>query len=463
MPIRIYDEARLAINAFEMYKSGNYIVTTFDGMPDLWNTKPPFFIWFQVAFIKLIGYNELALRLPSAISGLLVIVALIQFSKNYLNSFFLGFLSFIVLISSAGFVSIHGTRTGDYDVMVTLFMFLYSICYFLYLEKGSIKYIVSFGILVGLAVLTKSIVGLMFLPALLLYTITSKNFFRILGDKYVYLGLFLAITLIGGFYTIREISEPGFIAAVQENELGGRYLKPLENHTQAFLFYWENSTQHKFAHWIPLFILGIFIGMRSSTARIRRITLFSSFIIVSYFLAISFSQTKLHWYDIPLYPFLALITGIALKEIYQLINLVRLGKHRIIASIAAFLFLLLVSYEPYRKVFKSVYVHAEATYEADFYEISYFLKAALEDNHEVKNKVFVYNGYHPQTKVYIHMLHEKGIPIREKNYKNLEINDQVIMYQEIPEVYFHSKYQSTKTNEFGNVQFYTIKGINYVD
>jgi len=34
LPIRISDESRLAINAYEMLKNKNYLVTHFEGKPD---------------------------------------------------------------------------------------------------------------------------------------------------------------------------------------------------------------------------------------------------------------------------------------------------------------------------------------------------------------------------------------------------------------------------------------------
>lgn len=47
LPLRLWDESRLAINAYEMMKDGDLIVTHFNGQPDMWNTKPPLMIWCQ--------------------------------------------------------------------------------------------------------------------------------------------------------------------------------------------------------------------------------------------------------------------------------------------------------------------------------------------------------------------------------------------------------------------------------
>jgi 4-amino-4-deoxy-L-arabinose transferase-like glycosyltransferase len=463
MALRIYDEARLAINAYEMANSGNYLVTTYDGNPDLWNTKPPFFIWTQVLLIKLIGYNEISLRLPSAIAGLFIMILLIQFCKSYLNSFFLGFLTFLVLISSAGFISIHGTRTGDYDVMVTLFMLAYSLAYYLYLEFGKLKYIIAFGLFLGLSVLTKSIVGFMFLPALAMYTIVSKNFIRVLKDNRIYLGILTAFLIIGSFYSIREISEPGYLKAVQENELGGRYLNTIEEHLHPFSYYWDNFVERNFSHWYFICFIGILLGIFNSNLKIRRISTLSALIITSYFIIISSAQTKLNWYDIPMYPFLALITGIALFEIFNFISLIRITRNKIGFEILALAFIVLVVYEPYRKVLQSTYFPKEEKFEFDYYQISYFLKDAIKGKYDLNIKVFVHDNYHPQTSAYIYMLANKGVNISENLFDKLNAGYQVITHQEKSETYIEKNYQFERTAEIGKVHFYTIKGIKYVD
>ncbi|HQA87386.1 MAG TPA: 4-amino-4-deoxy-L-arabinose transferase, partial [Bacteroidales bacterium] len=65
IPVQLWDESRLAINALEMFENGNLLVTYYKGEPDFWNTKPPLMIWFQSLNFHLFGVNEFSLRLPS--------------------------------------------------------------------------------------------------------------------------------------------------------------------------------------------------------------------------------------------------------------------------------------------------------------------------------------------------------------------------------------------------------------
>ena len=121
LPIRIWDESRLAINAYEMLYDGDFIVTHFDGQPDMWNTKPPLLIWLQVISMKFNGVNEVSVRLPSAIAAFLSCLVILIFSMRYLKQFWFGFIAIIVLITTQGYISVHATRTGDYDALLTLF------------------------------------------------------------------------------------------------------------------------------------------------------------------------------------------------------------------------------------------------------------------------------------------------------------------------------------------------------
>ena len=96
LPIRVWDEARLAMNAYEMLHNGNFIVTHIGDKPEMWNTKPPLMIWLQVIFMKLLGVNEVSVRLPSAFAGLLTCLTLLLFSIKYLKKFWFGFIAVMI-------------------------------------------------------------------------------------------------------------------------------------------------------------------------------------------------------------------------------------------------------------------------------------------------------------------------------------------------------------------------------
>ena len=134
-PLHLWDESRQAVNALEMLENGNWLVTHYQGEPDLWNTKPPLLIWLQVLCFKIFGVGVLGVRLPSALAGLATTLLLFFFCKNYLKNQLLGFCSALVLLTTQGFISNHVTRTGDYDSLLTLWTTLTVFLFFAWINS----------------------------------------------------------------------------------------------------------------------------------------------------------------------------------------------------------------------------------------------------------------------------------------------------------------------------------------
>jgi 4-amino-4-deoxy-L-arabinose transferase-like glycosyltransferase len=174
LPIHLWDESRLTMNAYEMHVNRNFIVTHYNDAPDLWNTKPPFLIWCQALLMDVVGPNELAMRLPSAIAALLTCIALMVFSIRYLKNFWIGFIAVIILITAPGYVSDHGTRTGDYDSMLTLFTTISCLFFFAYSETKKIKYLYLFFLSITFGVLTKSVAALIFYSCYFYFCFADK-------------------------------------------------------------------------------------------------------------------------------------------------------------------------------------------------------------------------------------------------------------------------------------------------
>ncbi|MBL0341439.1 MAG: glycosyltransferase family 39 protein [Bacteroidetes bacterium] len=195
LPMKIWDEARYAVSACEMNLNGNYLVVYFDGSPENWNTKPPMLIWIQTLMIKIMGVRELAFRLPSALAALFTALLMAYFSKKYLNSFWFGFISAILLVTSYGYVHHHGTRTGDYDSLLTFLMAAYSFSFFIFLESGKVKFVHLFFSMLTLAVLTKSVQAVLFLPGLGILALTYKErIAELFKSKWLYIDFLLFIS-----------------------------------------------------------------------------------------------------------------------------------------------------------------------------------------------------------------------------------------------------------------------------
>jgi len=421
--IRIWDESRLAINAYEMYHHGNYLIPTFDGAPDMWSTKPPLMIWLQVFSMKLFGINEISLRLPAALAAFFTCITLLILSVKYLKNFWFGVFCALALVTTAGFINNHTARTGDYDALLTLFLTLCCFSFFAFLQTLKTKYLYFFFLLFSLAFLTKSAAALIILPGLFIYTVTQKKLLFLLKNKHLYMGLLGFLTLGGGYFLLREIYNPGYIEAAWKNDFGGRFLDSIEQHKQGFWFY----ITYKFNLWLMFIPFGIVTGLLNKDKRIKHLTLFSTIMAITFFLVISFSKTKLSWYGMPLFPFIAILAGTFIYFIFSLLKEKIKNYKHLKYNVIPYIFVFLVFIIPYIYIFNKTYKPKE---KSDFYRTSYYLRDILNGKRQGDNFTVLYDGYCAHIMFYINLLNDKGKNITLKTSKEVKAGENVLTFQD---------------------------------
>lgn len=78
-------------------------------------------LWAQIVFVKLFGYNELALRLPSAIAAALTILLVFVFLYRDYSTYW-AWAAVLILLTSQGFIGFHTARTAEADSLLTFFL-----------------------------------------------------------------------------------------------------------------------------------------------------------------------------------------------------------------------------------------------------------------------------------------------------------------------------------------------------
>ena len=459
LSIREWDEARLAINAYEMYRDGDIIVTHFNSLPDMWNTKPSLMVWFQSVGMHIFGPGELAVRLPSALAALFLIFGFLYFSEKYIKSFWFGAFAVLVLITAGGYIQKHATRTGDYDSLLTLFTTMHCLAFLYYIEtRKNIALYLSF-MMVTLAVLTKSIQGLLFLPGLFIFTLIRKDIVHLIKNRHFYFGMLIFIVFVGGYYLLRESVNPGYLEAVYNNELGGRYLETIEEHQEPFWFYFNNIRLVFFKEWFWFLPFGLVAGYFSRKREIRQVTLFSLIMIVSYFLIISSSKTKLYWYDVPLYPFMALIIAALIHFIFIFIkNKLRIRKATWIKPLLMTILLVGLFYKPYKKIIDTFYNAQTTSYEQKTFEHEYLLRDAVEGKYNLQNHVIIHQGYNVHLLFYVYQLNDQGINIQFIQKEGIQKGMKVIAHQDEIKNYIENNFTFEITYEGWKVKIYNING-----
>ena len=353
-PVQLWDESRLAMNALEMSHGGNWLVTTFEGQPDHWNTKPPLLIWLQALCLKVFGYGTWSLRLPTSLAALGTIVLLYRFAAYTLRRPLAGFFGGLVLATTMGYVRGHGARTGDYDAMLAFWEVVVWISFFQYLENGRRRTLYWLGAALTAAVLTKGVAGLLGVPALLVYAGLRGKLLWLLRQPRLYAVAVVGAAVLAGYYLGREALDHGYLAAVRDNELGGRFGQSTEGHEAPWSYYFDLLYSHDFSTWVWWLVPAVLVWLQPNQL-VRRAGLLLLLFALGWLLIISTSATKLEWYGIPAYPPLALLTGLGLDFFYYdllAVNLPRLP--RLLAWPLRVAIVLGLFYLPFRSIMHQI-------------------------------------------------------------------------------------------------------------
>lgn len=456
LPFQKWDEGRIAINTYEMVESGDLLGVTFGGNPEFWNTKPGLLHWAQYGSVYVFGFNEFGIRFPSAMAGLLTCIVIFTFLQTELKNHWIAIISAFILVGFSGFIGIHSARTCEYDALLSLFTTLAAISFYRAVEYSN-RYLYLFFLFISLAALTKGIASLMFLPPFLLFALFRKKVVEILISKSLYLGLFGFLLLVGSYYLGREHVQPGYLNAVYQNELGGRFGETIEDHQGSFFFYFV--TLKNSIPFVSLFVLpiGIILGLKSKDERVKTVSLFSTVLFFSFTFILGLAGTKLDWYFTPVYPFVAILVSTGIKEAYAFLAL-RTDPRTIRFRIARVVFLVILCVIPYIQAIDRA---VSPKYSHQSYGIGDYLSNALHEESAPMSFDVLWDGYDAQHRIYVMLLQDQGHTIGIASPKDIQLNERYMVSQKHLHEYITQHYTFQKEEIDKYVTIYTLE--SYVE
>ncbi len=317
-PLEDYDEATYASVLRSSFERGDFL--SFEYFGHNWFEKPPLYFWLAAASVKIFGFNEFVLRFPSAISGILsaliVYLILYHLTDDRLAACFGG----TALILTPFFTA--ATRNMRLDTPVTACILAALYFYLIGFKKE--KYLLGISLSIGLGILFKSIIGLLAVPIILIWSAVTKNW-RWLKNKFFWLGNLLGVLIAAPWHVYESVK---FGRVFWQDYLGYHVFSRFNENilgSKITVGYYLHSLWKLAQPIIPLAIICLIVALVFSRKQYRNKLndlpqhLIASLITALFIFALfSFSQTQLITYYTPLYPFVALAGGLAYFGIKKL-------------------------------------------------------------------------------------------------------------------------------------------------
>ncbi|MBI3755119.1 MAG: glycosyltransferase family 39 protein [Deltaproteobacteria bacterium] len=311
------DEAVFSEATREMVGTGDYITPTYNYEPRY--DKPILFYWLMSLAFKLFGITEFSARFTSAMFGTALATATFFFVKKLYGQRPAILAGLCLLLNLEFFVYSHSAVTD-----MTLAFFITAALYSFYLgyqmssESGVLsselnnKWYLLFWVFAGLAALTKGVIGILFPAAIIfIYLAASRELSKVkllLAPRFLL--IFSAIAFhwyIAQFY----INGWEFFNAFIIKHHFQRYTEVISSHSGPIYFY-VPVILAGFFPWAAFLPNAIYRGFKG-----KGIYLFGAIWFLAIFIFFSISRTKLPNYIMPLFPAMAIITGLAINDFLE--------------------------------------------------------------------------------------------------------------------------------------------------
>lgn len=304
------DEGLHAAIAQEMVRTGDYVTPKFLGEPFL--DKPILFFWAEAASLQLFGDTEAAVRLPPLLFGLAGMLSVALLARALFGAA-TGLTSGIVYATML--VPFALSQVAVHDIGVVPFMCIAAWCLVRLAAADAsprLPRVVLFGVVagicLGLSILTKGLVAIVFAGVLCACLVVWRRpaFARLL----VALGVAVVVAAIvaAPWYVAMEHAHPGYL-----------HYYFVERHVQGYLTATQRHAGRPFWYYVPIVLGGALPwalhlagAARSAGKRPRRLVVWGWFAAGLVFL--SAGESKLATYALPLFPAIAILIGDHLVE-----------------------------------------------------------------------------------------------------------------------------------------------------
>jgi len=312
------DEGRYSEIAREMALSGDFVTPRLNGLK--YFEKPPLQYWATAITFRLFGESELTARLYMALCGLGCIL-LVAYTGRRLYDDETGLLAALVLLSAPYFAALNEIVTLDMGITfwmtLTMSSFLISQC-----AAGETSRRRWLGLAwagMAAAMLSKGLIGVVFpAAAVFLYCVVQRNF-RLIAQLEWTRGLMIFFILVMPWFVMVSMQNPEFLRFFFIHEHFERFTTMTHRRVASWWFFLP-ILFGGFLPWAVSLLPATVSGWRASGqldgqnrifSPLKFVLLYCAFILVFF----SNSGSKLPAYILPMFPVLALVIGVYIRNI----------------------------------------------------------------------------------------------------------------------------------------------------
>jgi 4-amino-4-deoxy-L-arabinose transferase-like glycosyltransferase len=302
-----WDEAVYAERAKEMLRTGDWLSLQRGYQPSF--HKPPMYVWTTAVFFRLFEVSELWARVPSALSGLGVLMLTAALATRVYGRG-VGVLSALILLMSTGFLWF--ARSVAVEVMFTFFVYLTAYGYFR-VRDGRPRWWYLVWVAGALALLVKSAIVFLVAAPIALDLLVSRRARQCLRSRLFWQAGLLALCIAAPWHVVMYVQHgqrfiDGYLVVNILRRATGQFGYNIQDS-----FYYLRVLYAQFFPWLFLLPFALAAGttdaLRGSTpAR------FLTAICVVTLLAFSLAPYKLPWYIVPMYPAAAILIAAMLRS-----------------------------------------------------------------------------------------------------------------------------------------------------
>ncbi len=319
LPLVGPDEPRYAQVAREMWQAGDWITPTLGG--HTWFEKPALLYWFEIAAYHIFGITEFAARLGPALCGLGTVGAMYLLGRAVERKELALWLAAVTASTLGILVFAHG---ASFDILITFTLAGSLVGFFWYDRRGSMAGLASFYVFIGLSLLAKGLIGIVFPFAIVaFYFVLSRR----LPDRKFLISLLwgtaLALAIAAVWYVPVYLRNGWtFVDEFLIQHHFQRFLSNKYQHPQPFyFFFWVLPLMS--LPWLPFAIAGIAkwvtsLRKRESNEKVPNsptpLLLLSFAWVAVPLVFFSLSGSKLPGYILPAVPGLIVFTAVWIDQ-----------------------------------------------------------------------------------------------------------------------------------------------------